>query len=223
MANDIITPTGGSLDVATLMNTALAPFSLQERWNGPIWAAREAATFVTVDKDGDLVALSDDTDWKASRDRAHEIQNKLPPLTEIEAAFKAVDKTLRVKPASGEYQLLASKMLDVIGIKGGDDTDAYVEAMAWTLADVWPDYPGVPGWIPIPAFAKAIKRTWADRDSWDHFGGTKRPPIPDIVEHCKDYRRDLAMVRDEIALLGRTQKRLGTIIRVVNEYETEEW
>lgn len=227
MANDIIPPTGaGSLDVATLMNSALAAFSLQEQWSGPIWAARDAAPFVAVDKDGELVALGDNVDWGTSRDRALEIQNKLPPLAEIAAAYKAVDQTLRVKPISEEYQLLTSKMLDVLGIKGGDDTDAYTEALAWNLAEVWPEAwerGDVPRWIPIPALAKAIKRVWNDRDSWDHFGGTKRPPIPDIVEHCKDYRRDLVNVRDSIDMLGRTQKRLGRIIRTVNSYEAEEW
>ena len=53
-----------------------------------------------------------------------------------------------------------------------------------TLVDVWRangDPSDTPRWIPIPAFAKAIKRTWADRTAWNHFG---RPPaIPDIVEH----------------------------------------
>ena len=76
------------------------------------------------------------------------------------AAYKAAN-ALRVKPAHAEYQLYTSKMLDVLGIKSGDDTDAYVEAMAWTLADVWRghgDSNDVPEWIPIPAFAKAIKR-----------------------------------------------------------------
>ena len=93
--------------------------------------------------------------------------------------------------------------------------------MAWTLADVWPDYSDAPGWIPIPAFAKAIKRTWADRAAWNHFG---RPPaIPDIVGHCKDYRRDLVNLRDSIDMLGRTQKRLGQIIQTVNSYEEDDW
>jgi hypothetical protein len=229
MANDITTPPGGPLklpDVATLMNTALAPFTLRDQWCGSIQAARDAATFLAVGKDGGLIALSDDADWIASRARAVEIRQKLPPHAELLAAYNAVDQTLRVKPASAEYQLLASKMLDVLGIKGGDDTEAYVEAMAWTLSDVWRangDPSDTPGWIPIPAFAKAIKRIWQDRDSWDHFGGTKRPPIPDIVEHCKDYRRDLVDVRNSIDMIGRTRKRLGQIIETVNAYETEEW
>ncbi|WP_161855589.1 hypothetical protein [Bradyrhizobium sp. CCBAU 051011] len=173
MANSVVTPIGGSLvmqtrtGVAAIMNTALAPFILQEQWCGPIWAARDAASFVAVDKDGDLIALGDNIDWIASRARAVEIQQKLPPLADIAAAYKTVDQTLRVKPASGEYQLLASKMLDVLGIKGGDDTDAYVEALAWTLAEVWRangDPSGTPGWIPIPAFAKAVQHIWRDRD-----------------------------------------------------------
>jgi hypothetical protein len=232
MPNAIITPIGGSLvtptrtDVATLMDAALAPFTVRDQWCGPIRAAMEAAPFVAVDRDGELVALANNVDWIASRARALEIQNQLPPLAEIAAVYKAVDQTLRVKPASGEYQLIASKMLDVLGIRGGDDTDAYVEAMSWTLQEAWPaawERGDMPNWIPIPALAKAVKRTWADRNSWDHFGGTKRPPIPDIVEHCKDYRRDLAGVRDQIDMLGRTQKRLGQIIRTVNDYEADEW
>ena len=229
MASDIITPTGGPPkrhDVATLWDAALTSFTLRDQWSTSIWAARDAASFVAVDKDGDLVALSDDADWIASRARAVEIQQQLPPLAEIAAAYKTVDQTLRVKPASGEYQLLASKMLDVLGIKGGDDTDAYIEAMAWTLAEVWPaawERGDVPKWTPIPALAKAIKRVWEDRESWDHFGGTRRPPIPDIIEHCEYYRRDLVHVRDSIDMLGRTQKRLSRIIETVNEYETEEW
>jgi hypothetical protein len=150
----------------------------------------------------------------------------LPPLAEIEAAHKAVEHTLRVKPQPADYQLLGAKMLDALGIKGGDDTDAYVEALAWTLADVWPanwESSGTPRWIPIPALAKAVKRIWQDRDSWEHFGGTKRPPIPDILEHCKDYRRDLVYVRNAVGLLGDTQKRLGRIIETVNAYDEEEW
>jgi hypothetical protein len=222
---DIITPAGQTrTDVATLMNSALAPFNLQEQWSGPIWAAEDAAPFVAVDKEGELVALSDDADWKASRDRALEIQKNLPPPAEIEAAYNAVDQAIRIKPRSEEYQLLGSKMLDVLGIKGGDDTDAYVEALAWSLADVWPgkgDPGDTPLWIPIPALAKAVKRVWADHASWDHFGGTKRPPIPHIVERCGDYRRDLVSVRWQIDMLGRTQKRLGRIIQSVNGYE--EW
>ncbi|MFH0295671.1 hypothetical protein AAFX91_00305 [Bradyrhizobium sp. 31Argb] len=233
MTTDIITPTGaGSLvkqtrtDVATLMNSALAPFILQEQWCSSIQAARDAAPFLAGDKDGELVALSDNADWRASRNRALEIQESLPPPAEIEAAYQAVDQTLRVKPVSGEYQLLASKMLDVLGIKGGDDTDAYVEALAWTLSDVWRakgDSADTPHWIPIPALAKAVDRVWQYRDSWYHFGGTKRPPLPDIVDHCKEYRRDLVNVRDGIDMLGRTRKRLSQIIRTVNAYETEEW
>jgi hypothetical protein len=222
MANDIITPT--RTDVATLMNSALAPFNLQEQWCGPIWAARDAASFIAVDKDGELVALGDQVDWIESRARALEIQQKLPPLAEIEAAHKAVDQTLRVKPTPEEYQLLGAKMLDVLGIRGGDDTDAYTEALGWTLAEVWPTtWERGPAWIPIPALAKAIKRIWQDRDSWDHFGGTKRPPIPDIVESCRDYRSELVGVLGQIDMLGRTQKRLGRIIRTVNDYEADEW
>jgi hypothetical protein len=224
MANDIITPTGRSLDVATLMNTALAPFTLRDQWCSAIQEARRAKDFVTVGADGELVALSDDADWIASRTRAIEIRQKLPPHAEIVAAYRAANHALRVKPSSGEYQLLTSKMLDVLGIKGGDDTDAYVEAMAWTLADVWRgnrDPSDAPEWIPIPAFAKAIKRTWGDRAAWNHFG---RPPaIPSIIEHCKDYRRDLVYARDNIDMLARTSHRLDTIISTVNAYETEKW
>ena len=70
-----------------------------------------------------------------------------------------------------------------------------------------------------PRITKAIKRTRADRAAWNHFG---RPPaIPDIVEHCKDYRRDLVYVRNSIDMLGRTRHRLGRIIETVNEYEEE--
>jgi hypothetical protein len=138
MASNIITQTSGSLvtptrtDVATLMDTALAPFNLRDRWSEAIEAARKATPFVAVDDDDELVALGDNVDWPSSRARAVEIQQKLPPLTEITAACKAVDKTLRVKPVPEEYQILASKMLDVLGIRGGDDTDAYTEALAWT-------------------------------------------------------------------------------------------
>jgi hypothetical protein len=232
MASNIITQTSGSLvtptrtDVATLMDTALAPFNLRDRWSEAIEAARKATPFVAVDDDDELVALGDNVDWPSSRARAVEIQQKLPPLTEITAACKAVDKTLRVKPVPEEYQILASKMLDVLGIRGGDDTDAYTEALAWTLADVWPsssrdcEY-GLPKWIPIPALAKAIKRVLEDRDSWEHFGGTKRPPIPDIVDRCKDYRHDLACVLAQLEMLGRTQERLGQIIQTVDQYEAD--
>jgi hypothetical protein len=208
------------------VNTALALFNLQKRWFGAIEAAREAAKFVAVDQHDELAALGDDVDWIASRARAVEIQKQLPPLTEIEAAYKAVDQTLRVRPQPIDYQLLASKMLDVIGIRGGDDADAYVEAMAWSLGDVyranWEDS-DTPDWIPVPAFALAVKRTLEDRDAWDHYGGTKRPPIPGIVDRCRDYRSDLVNMRHSIAMLDRTQKRLGWIIETVNNYETEEW
>ena len=210
------------------MNAALAPFALRDSWWAPLWAARDAATFVALGDDDELVALGDDVDWIASRDRALEIQNELPPLAEIEAAYKQVDQHLRVKPAPEEYRLFASKMLlDVLGIRGGDDLDSYLECLAWTMADVWPENwerSSTPGWIPIPAFAKAIKRVWEDRESWEHFGGTKRPPIPDIVERCKDYRRDLVSWRADINLIGTTQKRLGQIIETVSEYESDgEW
>jgi hypothetical protein len=94
-----------------------------------------------------------------------------------------------------------------------------------TLVDVWRANVGdpsvTPRWIPIPAFAKAIKRTWADRTAWNHFG---RPPaIPDIVEHCKDYRRELVGVWASFDMLGRARHRLSRIIQTVNEYETEDW
>lgn len=93
-----------------------------------------------------------------------------------------------------------------------------------TLVDVWRangDPSDTPRWIPIPAFAKAIKRTWADRTAWNHFG---RPPaILDIVEHCKDYRRELVGVWASFDMLGRARHRLSRIIQTVNEYETEDW
>lgn len=228
MANDISAPIGGSLatkirtDVATLLNTALAPFSLQERWSRSIRTAREAVKFVALDQNGELVALRDDADWTASRAHAMEIQQKLPPLAKIAEAYKAVDQTIRVKPASEEYQLLTTKMLDVLGIRGGDDVDAYVEAVAWTLADVWPatwEPIDVPTWVPIPAFAKAIKGIWEDRSAWTNFG--KPPPLPDIIERCTGHRRDLVQVRDNIDMLGRTRKRLSQIIQAVKEYEED--
>ena len=103
---------------------------------------------------------------------------------------------MRVKPTSGEYQLLISKMLDVLSIKGCDGIDAYVETVAWTLGDVWRanwESDDIPEWVPIPALAKTIKRIWEDRASWDNFG--KPPPLPDIVDRSRNYRRDLAMVR----------------------------
>jgi hypothetical protein len=216
MANDIVTPTSGSLDVATIMNTALAPFTIRDQWGSAIEAAWKARDSVAVDKDGDLVALGDAVDWHASRARAVEIQKQLPPHAEIVAAYKAVDRSLRVKPAPEDYQLLTMKMLDVLGLRGGDDLDAYAEAMAWSLAEAWSDHHDQPHWIPIPALAKAIKRTWEDRESWNHFGGTRRPPIPDIVDRCKDYRQDLAIARNSLNMLGRTSKRLEQIIRCVN-------
>ncbi len=46
---------------------------------------------------------------------------------------------------------------------------------------------------------------------------------PPLWEHCRDYRSDPAGVRDTIVMLGRTQQRLGQIIRVVNSYEQDEW
>jgi hypothetical protein len=233
MKNEIINTTRGSVgmaapgapDVAAIMNSALAPFKFFEQWSRS-GALEAAAKFTAVDEYGDLVALGYDVDWIASRARAVEIQNQLPPLAEIAAAHKSVDQAIRVEPASGEYQLLASKMLDVLGIKGGDDTDAYVEALAMMLADVDPDindWPDTPRWVPIPAFAKAVKRIWSDRDAWEHFGGTKRPPIPDIVERCRDYRRDLFRVRDRIELLSHTQQQLGQIIERVDSYEADDW
>jgi hypothetical protein len=232
MMTDIIAPTRGSpaapqirTDFAAIMDTALAPFTFSDQWCRSD-AAREAAKFIDTDKDGELVALRDDADWMASRTRAVEIQRQLPPPAEIEAARKAVDQAVNIKPASGEYQLLTSKMLDVLGIKGGDNTDAYVEAMAWTLVEAWPnnaDRDDTPKWIPFPAFAKAVKRVLADRDAWNHFGGTKRPPIPDIVEYCRDYRRELVWLRDSITALAYTQRQLGLIIQTVNSYEEDGW
>jgi hypothetical protein len=116
-------------------------------------------------------------------------------------------------------------MLDVLGIKGGDDTDAYIEALAWSLAEVWPE--GWEShdmhWIPVPALAAAIKQIWKEPDFWNHFGGTRRPPIPEVIERCKDYRRNLVGVERNIWKLGCIWKRLDQIIDTVNEYDKDEW
>lgn len=220
--SDLITTPPTGRNTATVMQAALAPFKLKEQWCSQIQAAERAAEFVAYDKDGSLVALSDDADWKASRARAVEIQAQLPPLSEIEAAYAAVDRSIRVKPAPQDYEFMLAMMLDVFGIRAGDGLDAYAEILALELAEVHPgDWErGVPLWIPIAALAKAIRRMWRDRAAWNHYG--RQMPFPDLLDLCVDARRDLVGVRDKVVLLGRTQHRLGRIIEVVNASEAED-
>ena len=179
--------------------------------------------FVATDIDGELVALGDDVDWPASRSRAVAILDKLPPLAEITATQRALDQAITVKPLSGEYQIFASRiMLDVLGIRGDDGVDAYLEMLAYSLSDVWCetcDPRGTPHWIPMSAFAKAIKAILADRASWNHFGGTKRPPIPDILARAKEGRSDLMSILRDVETMVETRERLIRIIDTVNSYE----
>ncbi|OKO75714.1 hypothetical protein AC629_33680 [Bradyrhizobium sp. NAS80.1] len=113
-------------------------------------------------------------------------------------------------------------MVDVLGVKAGGDLDAYLEGLAYILADQraanWED-DDTPHWIPIPALALAIKRIWADPAHWGEF--RQRPSIPGIVERCRDYRHDLVTVRHSLRMLGRTRQRLDLIIRTVDDYEAD--
>jgi len=225
MGNEIITPAG--TDAATIMTRALAPYSLRERWCEYFTAAYDAMEFVRIDRDGELVALGDDVDWPVSKAMAVAILSKLPSIAEIAANRKALDQAVTVKPPSADYQLLASKMLlGVLGIKGENSVDSYLEMLALTMEDVWlekSDPRGTPRWIPVPAFAKAIRATLADRASWETYGGTRRPPIPDILGRCKEGRSKLMSIWREVEMLAETRERLETIVRVVSGYEEDEY
>ncbi len=116
-------------------------------------------------------------------------------------------------------------MLDVLGIRGDDGVDAYLEMLAYTLSDVWretSDPRDTPQWIPMSAFAKAIKAILADRASWNHFGGTKRPPIPDILARAKEGRSDLMSIRRSVETMVATRERLVRILDTVNGYEEDD-
>jgi hypothetical protein len=43
------------------------------------------------------------------------------------------------------------------------------------------------------------------------------------LELCKDYRRDLIGVRNQIIMLDHTREQLDRIVDVVNNYEADEW
>jgi len=216
MANEIITATRGT-GISAVMNQALSPFRLLS----PERPVREALDFLETDETGEMICLDDNADWPASRAKAIELKGKLFPIAEINAAIKALEPVVTVKSPLVEYEALAARMLDVIGINGGDGTDAYLEALVWQLTEI-EEADGTIGWIPLAAFARVVKRVWADPEAWSHFGGTKRPPIPEVIQQAKEGRTVLIRKLSHAKLLASIHKRLDLVVEAVKGYE-EDW
>jgi len=148
----------------------------------------------------------------------------LPPRDKIAAAFQVVNDAIRTEPTPKQHQLMVGLLLDGLFIKAGDDTDAYIQTLSWCLADAAPDAcerssgPKPPPWIPIPALAPAARELWLTYRG--NFG--RPPPIPDVLDLCTRYRKDLGMLRSDIVSVRRTRHRLAKIVRATEDASPDE-
>ncbi|WP_050420317.1 hypothetical protein [Bradyrhizobium tropiciagri] len=205
------------LSVAKVMTTALAPFKLMQNWRRIDLLNETVERRLTrIDDDGELIALR--TTDKAKRwemnCEAYNLQEAMPPMAEIVAAHKAVDRAIETLPTYRERKLLAGLMLDGLGIKPEEGTAAYAEALAWTLENVAPGQgeERAVEYIPAPAIAAAIDWLW--RNYGETYG--RPPPIHTVLEQCVRFREKLDDVRDRIFAYGQAHRRLGQIIEATD-------
>jgi hypothetical protein len=215
------------LSVARVMDQALAPFRLGEEMEDAYCGAWEARKLVEHDGDGKLAALQQATDQPARwalHCRAYELSDTLPPNDRIAAAYSAVIQSIKTEPTYKERKMLASVLLDGLGLKSDDGTAAYVEALAWALGDCptreTEIYSSRKRWIPIPAIARAIRQVWLTGRS--DYG---RPiPISDFLDECGRHSSRLIQLGGRIMLLGRARQRLTEIVKATGgSYPAEDW
>jgi hypothetical protein len=228
MADDLILYSAGQqISIRAMMSTALAPFRLFDELDDAFESARGARDLVKVEK-GKFVALQLAT-TKEARFRvhcdAHEAIDWMPPGDAIKGHFLSIKKAITTKPSDQDIGLLLSKFVDVLQIKPGSQVDDYVEALSWKLSEcprqrAETHFRRRRPYMPVPAIAAAINFFW---DTYSSKYG--RPPdIPDVLNECGKHTDRLIDLYDRVDNLGRTQARLGMIIKATEDsYPDADW
>ncbi len=149
--------------------------------------------------------------------RAYDAIDQIP-IRSLADAKSEISRAIHTKPLMPERCWLMGTMLNILGIRAGDDTDGYIEALAFELGNFQPDrsdwHLGLPTWVPSYAIAHGVRRICTLKRG-ENYG--RPPPIWEVLEKCRESRVVLHRVLQEINQVGRSWKFLKKIVQATED------